>query len=143
MKHSEMNHGDMNQGHKDMCSMNMLFTWNYENTCVVFKWWHIRTVPQLVFSMIVIILISHLYEYLKYYAGRSVATGGSGNGRSAKISRASWYGLQVGFSFMLMLVFMTYNGWLMLAVVMGAAWGNYSWGNSTVDNGGTRSLACH
>ncbi|CEP63187.1 low-affinity Cu transporter LALA0_S07e04412g [Lachancea lanzarotensis] len=142
MKQSQMDHGNMDHGDMDMCSMNMLFTWNYKHTCVVFKWWHIRTVSQLILSMILIAIISHLYEYLKYYAGKSVAAGGSGNGRSAKTTRASWYGAQVGLSFMLMLVFMTFNGWLMLAVILGAAWGNYSWGNSTVDNG-TRSLACH
>ncbi|SCV00009.1 LAME_0G06942g1_1 [Lachancea meyersii CBS 8951] len=141
MDSSSMKHGDMDHGNKDMCSMNMLFTWNYKNTCVVFKWWHIRTLPHLILSVALIVLISYLYEYLKYYASKSAITSGSGSGRSANIKRASWYGAQVGFSFMLMLVFMTYNGWLMLSVVVGAAWGHYSWGSAVESN--TRNLACH
>ncbi|CUS22459.1 LAQU0S05e05820g1_1 [Lachancea quebecensis] len=145
MDHSNMGHGDM--GHEDMCSMNMLFTWNYKNTCVVFKWWHIRTLPHLLLSILVIAASSYLYEYLKYYCAKSASSRTAGaasvsNSKAAKLKRASWYGAQVGFSFMLMLVFMTFNGWLMLAVVVGAAWGHYSWGNLT-EGLAYNSLACH
>ncbi|SCU86494.1 LANO_0C08174g1_1 [Lachancea nothofagi CBS 11611] len=140
--HSTMDHGDMDHGDSDMCSMNMLFTWNYKNTCVVFKWWHIRTVWHLLLSMAVITACAYLYEYLKYFSTKSlVASSNASMGRTVQLKRASWYGAQVGFSLMLMLVFMTYNGWLMLAVVLGAAWGHYSWGILTESN--TRTLACH
>ncbi|CAR21721.1 low-affinity Cu transporter [Lachancea thermotolerans CBS 6340] len=150
MEHSMMDHGDMghgDMGHDDMCSMNMLFTWNYKNTCVVFKWWHIRTLPHLLLSMIVVAASAYLYEYMKYYSAKSTASRAAGaanlsHTKAAKMKSASWYGAQVGFSFMLMLVFMTFNGWLMLAVVAGAAWGHYSWGHLT-EGLAHNSLACH
>lgn len=145
MNHGDMGHGDM--GHDDMCSMNMLFTWNYKNTCVVFKWWHIRTIPHLLVSMLLVAASAYLYEYLKYRASKCNVSRGNpitalGAGDTGRLKKAIWYGSQVGFSFMLMLVFMTYNGWLMLAVVLGAIWGHYSWG-SLVEDPAHNSLACH
>ncbi|ODQ78326.1 hypothetical protein BABINDRAFT_162965 [Babjeviella inositovora NRRL Y-12698] len=50
------------------------------------------------------------------------------------------YAVQVGYSFMLMLVFMTYNGWFMLATIVGAGLGNFIWGGKEVE---ARSMACH
>lgn len=89
------------------------------------------------------------YEYAKYFASNweaknaSSVTGlGSTNSlvlKRYKIKQSFLYGLQVGYSFMLMLVFMSYSGWFMIAVVVGAAIGKYIW---SVD-GATRSLACH
>ncbi|KAL3228547.1 Copper transport protein CTR2 [Nakaseomyces bracarensis] len=154
--HAGMNHPGM--GDTDSCSMNMLFTWNYKNTCVVFHWWHIKTVQGLLLSCVALFLLSGLYEYLKYYLNNSqrlyeVTSTSSNNetnvpanvaSRATKriaLSRSMWYGFQVGYSFMLMLVFMTYNGWLMIAVVLGAAWGHYHWGSKCAPS--SQSLACH
>lgn len=158
MDHSGMTHPGMDHG-SDSCSMNMLFTWNYKNTCVVFRWWHIKTLPGLLLSCVTIALISGLYEYLKYYIHNTQRpyetlhlTNSSNNdgspdstsrvSRKLALTKSMWYGVQVGYSFMLMLVFMTYNGWLMIAVVLGAAWGHYHWGSkcATTDS---QSLACH
>lgn len=128
-------HGDMDMGDSDSCSMNMLFTWSYKNTCVVFHWWHIRSRFDLLLSILAVTFLGYLYEYLRYYIYKSQlnhaslsSNTGSPEFRRNKLYQSCWYGLQVGFSFMLMLVFMTYNGWLMIAVVLGAAWGHYSWG---------------
>ena len=126
----------------------MIFTWDWKNTCVVFRWWHIRTFSHFVVSFIAIVLLTALYEYLKHVfvhweTSNSGIMTGTTNTNSAtvnrfKAKRAVGYGFQVAFSFWLMLVFMTYNGWLMIAVAVGAAVGNYLWG-TTVD----RSLSCH
>lgn len=134
-------------GHDDMCSMNMLFSWSYKNTCVVFKWWHIKTIPHLVISFAAISFLAYLYEYLKYYSFKSMNNQSSSSNNattagSLKLKKSIWYGIQVGFSFMLMLVFMTYNGLLMIAVVVGAMWGHYSWGAAT-EVAPRNSLACH
>lgn len=158
MDHSGMNHPGMNHGgDDDMCAMSMVFTWNYKNTCVVFNWWKIKTLHGLLLSCIAIALITGFYEYLKFYLYRknrdseavvtsTSATNGSLNSPSPltkryAVSRSLWYGVQVGYSFLLMLVFMTYNGWLMLAVVVGAIWGHYHWGVKCTPEAGT--LACH
>lgn len=145
--HSDMHMGDGD----DTCSMNMLFSWSYKNTCVVFEWWHIKTLPGLILSCLAIFGLAYLYEYLKYCVhkrqlsqrvllpNRSLTK----INQADKVSNSILYGLQVGFSFMLMLVFMTYNGWLMLAVVCGAIWGNYSWCTSYSPEIDDSSLACH
>lgn len=49
----------------DMCSMDMLFTWNTKNLCVVFKWWHVRTRMDLILTFIAVIVLGMGYEYLK------------------------------------------------------------------------------
>jgi len=58
--------------------------------------------------------------------------------------RAVLYGASVGLSFFLMLVFMTYNAYLILAVVLGAIIGHYMLGEvMEPDSIGGRGLACH
>ncbi|KAI7883723.1 Ctr copper transporter [Lichtheimia hyalospora FSU 10163] len=51
------------------------------------------------------------------------------------------YAFLVAVSFWLMLVFMTYNGFLMLAVVLGAGFGHYLFGNGYLS--ANRSIQCH
>jgi len=66
-----------------------------------------------------------------------------------RILRAVLYGAQVFVSFFLMLVFMTYNAYLILAVVLGASIGHFVFG-ATMDvdavlAGGDlgKGMACH
>lgn len=135
--HSMPDHSDHSM--PAMCSMNMLFTWNYENTCIVFKWWHIRSLALFIMSFFLIIFISMGYEFFRSKITRweskqllqfNNANSDSSAFKQFKLKKSILYGFQVGYSFMLMLVFMTYNGWLMLAVVFGAALGNRIWDNS-------------
>ena len=123
----------------------MIFTWDWKNTCVVFKWWHIRTFTDFVLTIIAVIALTAGYEWLKARVvawderTRGNVVGLSNNSvKRYKVTRGVLYGIQVGFSFWLMLVFMTYNGWLMIAVGVGAALGNYIWGSRP-----DHSLACH
>nr|OQO26427.1 hypothetical protein B0A51_04949 [Rachicladosporium sp. CCFEE 5018] len=67
-----------------------------------------------------------------------------GQGRSAeeqtgRVVKAAFYGVQVFYSFFIMLLFMTYNGWIMLAVGFGAFLGYLLFGGSSA----TKSAACH
>ncbi|EIW62651.1 Ctr-domain-containing protein [Trametes versicolor FP-101664 SS1] len=68
---------------------------------------------------------------------------------SARISRAVLYGASVFLSFFLMLVFMTYNAYLILATVVGAALGNFIFSThmdiDAVLAGGAdgKGMACH
>lgn len=43
----------------------MLFTWDTNNLCIVFKQWHIKTTPGLLFSLIAVVLIGMGYEALR------------------------------------------------------------------------------
>lgn len=125
----------------DMCSMNMTFNWSYYNTCVIFEWWKIKSVPQLLFSCIIITLFTVCYEYLKSKI-EHITHLEQNSQKSQKLKRSLWYALQVTISFTIMLIFMTYNGWLMLSVIIGAFLGNYYF-DSNVNSINQMSLACH
>jgi solute carrier family 31 (copper transporter), member 1 len=43
----------------------MLFTWNTENLCIIFRWWHIRDFATLIFSLVAIVLLTAGYEALR------------------------------------------------------------------------------
>ncbi|KAI9456571.1 copper transporter [Lactarius psammicola] len=182
-------HGDMDMGPK--CSMHMLWNTQIEDTCIVFKQWHISSRFVFALSFLAIIVISLGYEYLREYQrmvdrrialalSRSRARGkGSVSGRSTpeqsgpeveeagllsgslkvstctpvplypRILRATLYGAQVFVSFFLMLVFMTYNAYLILAVVIGASIGHFVFGAGmnveAILAGGDsgKGMACH
>lgn len=112
---------------------------------MVYKWWHVKTVPGFVGTMIAIALISMLYEFSRNAISswksknHPSLTSSSRTKAQFKMKASILYAFQVGYSFMLMLVFMTYNGWYMLAVVAGAAFGFYLWGDSSEN----RQLLCH
>jgi copper transporter 1 len=136
MDHSGMDHGDMGGGHggmdNDMCSMNMLFTWDTTNLCIISKHWHIRSNMSLVLSLLAIVALTAGYEYLKFtiarkfpeesqllgHLGISSADGEAHVGvanispvveRRRRIRKSVYYAIQVFYSFMIMLLFMTYN----------------------------------
>jgi len=61
-----------------------------------------------------------------------------------RVIRALLYGATVFLSFFLMLVFMTYNAYLILATVAGAAIGHYIFGSHIDTEGGaSKGMACH
>lgn len=74
-------------------------------------------------------------------SSRAVAVGLRGPAaRRAHIAKALFYAVQVFYSFFIMLLFMTYNGWVMLAVAVGAFLGFVLWGGK---GEATKSVACH
>ncbi|EXJ81096.1 hypothetical protein A1O3_07384 [Capronia epimyces CBS 606.96] len=60
--------------------------------------------------------------------------------RQGTIIKAALYAVQVFYSFFIMLLFMTYNGWVMLAVAVGAFIGYLAFGRSLTSS---KSVACH
>lgn len=101
--------------------------------------------------MVAILLLSAGYELVKGWvanwerntlatltASSTTSNTNSTQQRKFRTQRGVLYGIQVFYSFFLMLVFMTYNGWYMIAVAVGAGLGNYFWGGSS-----ERSLSCH
>jgi solute carrier family 31 (copper transporter), member 1 len=43
----------------------MLFTFDTENLCIIFSWWHIRDFATLLFSLLAIVLLTAGYEALR------------------------------------------------------------------------------
>ncbi|KAF7560870.1 hypothetical protein G7046_g3270 [Stylonectria norvegica] len=161
--HGDMDHGD--GGMHDMCSMNMLFTWDTTNLCIVFRQWHVRSTISLIVSLLAVVLLAVGYEGLRalsrrYEAllARRVETLPSLDavtettpfllpgqnqpraGQRAHLIKAALYALQNFYAFMLMLIFMTYNGWVMGAVSLGAFFGYVLFGQ---DTSATKDNACH
>lgn len=43
----------------------MVFTWDWQDMCVVFRWWHVQTFGGLLLSLIAIVALGAGYEYVK------------------------------------------------------------------------------
>jgi copper transporter 1 len=154
-------------GMDDMCSMSMLFTWDTTNLCIIFKWWHVRSTLGLVASLLAVVALGVGFEAMRAVSRRyelaverRVAGAPSPRNeppaettpflwtgrarpeisRAAHVTKAVLYAVQNFYAFMLMLVFMTYNGWVMVAVSLGAFLGYLLFGEST---SATKDNACH
>ncbi|KAK9237848.1 Ctr copper transporter family-domain-containing protein [Lipomyces kononenkoae] len=140
------------------CKTHMLFTWGSQDLCIVFDWWHIRSRIGFVVSLLVVLLLSLGYEYVRAVnaatdSDAEILPGPSGSKRDdgstssslrhprSRIFSAAFYALQVLYSFFLMLVFMTYNGWVMLAVIGGAFTGHFFWSSRIARS--SRGMNCH
>ncbi|KAG7293334.1 hypothetical protein NEMBOFW57_003382 [Staphylotrichum longicolle] len=148
MDHSS--HGGMDHG-SGQCNMNMLFTWDTTNLCIVFRQWHITSNLSLVVSLAAIVAICAGYEALREAIRRYEATlskrvdtaprqSREQVSRQAHVTKAVLYGIQNFYAFMIMLIFMTYNGWVMIAVSLGAGLGYLVFGGSAPV---TKETACH
>ncbi|KIH86999.1 solute carrier family 31 (copper transporter), member 1 [Sporothrix brasiliensis 5110] len=135
----------------DRCTMNMLFTWDTNNLCIVFRWWHIRTTPGLILSLLAVVALGAGYEALRegirryemVLAKRAEAVPRQAQvdvNKRAHVTKAVLYGIQNFYAFMIMLVFMTYNGWVMLSVSIGAFVGYLLFGGATPV---VKETACH
>lgn len=142
------------------CKMYMLWNWETVDTCVVFRSWHVHNMAQFVITCLIIVLIGVSFEWLRkvqkgYDAKLSRGpVGAPGTKRLAltpRLIRASLYGLIVFISFFIMLIFMTYNGYLVLSVVAGAFIGHFILNpemdvNDDPASGGaigSNGMACH
>ena len=135
VSHHNMDHNM--PGMEDKCSMNMLFTWDWKNTCIVFKWWHVKTEIGFVYHSLQLYYWAHYTSSSKHGSVNGKGMNwqhwvlqcfNDNTGKTIQNQKGVLYGFQVIYSFWLMLVFMTYNGWYMLAVGVGAGLGNCIWG---------------
>lgn len=122
----------------------MVFTWDWENSCVIYEWWHIKTLNQFLLTLVAIVALGLFYEFSRAWIStwrskNAPVAGVSARSKELRIKLSLLYAFQVGYSFMLMLVFMTYNGWYMLAVTIGAGLGHYFWGSESE----SRAMSCH
>ena len=82
MDHGGMDHGGMDMGNK--CNMNvsnavplvrkslrfmymlqMLFTWDTTNLCIIFRWWHITSTFTLLISLVAVAVLTAGYEAVR------------------------------------------------------------------------------
>ncbi|KAJ2770678.1 copper transpport protein [Coemansia nantahalensis] len=153
-------HGGHGGGSHPGCAMNMALNWSTDNVCVLFDFWRINSATSLVFSWAAVCLLGYMYELFRARVRRwelSLASedapgahvlpatppgAPSADGRKCtRWRRALYYGLLVAYSYSLMLVFMTYNGYLILAVIAGAVTGHYVHSADTL--GAVRGAHCH
>ncbi|KAJ2321157.1 copper transpport protein [Coemansia sp. RSA 2681] len=151
-------HGGDHGGARPMCAMNMAFNWSTENVCVLFDFWRVNSSTSLVLTCAAVFLLGYAYEvaragvrgWEKSHApsGTLVSTssstplvGADAIRNDIRWKRALFYGLLVAYSYSLMLIFMTYNGFLILAVIGGAIAGHYAY--SSDDWGSVRGANCH
>ncbi|KAJ2755171.1 copper transpport protein [Coemansia sp. BCRC 34490] len=140
--------------------MNMSLNWSTDNVCVLFDFWRINSLTSLLLTCATVFLLGYFYEYLraKIHGWQVIAVSRSGTnlladsanntnprdtalGTRLRWRRAVYYGLMVAYSYSLMLIFMTYNGYLIIAVIGGAIAGHYSY--SIDEPGSVRGANCH
>lgn len=161
MDHSHMDHGD--GVHMVTCSMNMLFNWDTSNLCIIFHWWRIHGPISLVFSLLGVIAVTAMFEAVRAASRRyelwvKLQKESQPNGavtestpfrsgqrlfnfsRRAHIIKAFLYAIQSFYGLMLMLIFMTYNGWVMICMFLGSLVGYLIFG---LDTSATKDGACH
>jgi copper transporter 1 len=118
--------------------------WGQSIDNIFFSWWHASSKHAFWGSVVLVYLLCVIYEF--YIAGRSIAEeritilldekngcdiekADNQNQRECKITgmkrhllylgMASLYGFQTFYAFFLMMVFMTYNGFLIVAMTLG------------------------
>ncbi|KAK9468452.1 Ctr copper transporter family-domain-containing protein [Lipomyces arxii] len=133
---------------ESLCNMNMLFTWDTNSICIVFQWWRIYNRVTLAFSFLGIVGLGIGYEFIREMTRRYEAYISSASRRDEllplivkkympdrsirdRLVLSLLYALQVLYSFFLMLVFMSYSGMMMAAVVIGAFLGFFFFGSRT------------
>ena len=48
----------------------MLFTWNTEDLCIIFRWWHVSGTPTLLLSLFAIVVLTAGYEAIRNFSRR-------------------------------------------------------------------------
>jgi copper transporter 1 len=66
-----MDHSMPDMPMDDMCSMNMLLSWDYNNLCLLSSSWHIKTLPQFIVSLLLVAVLATGYEYLRVRVKRA------------------------------------------------------------------------
>ncbi|CAG8645136.1 2562_t:CDS:2 [Acaulospora morrowiae] len=168
---TDHDHGGHGGDGEFTCSNSMLFNWEYRNLCIVFSWWGVNSIPGLILSCAIICILAITFEVLRFVsrkydekiylsghrpleeetANASTSTN-TGNSRPVRIThiqqimRSLIYSIQVLLSFFLMLMFMTYNGFVMISVVIGAGIGYFFFGRhvlTKVEVGERDVIGCH
>ncbi|ORX99320.1 Ctr copper transporter [Basidiobolus meristosporus CBS 931.73] len=111
----------------------MVFTMEYNNMCLVFNSWQVRSGGGMAAACIVTFAIAVAYELVRWgiratdrriFKNEHVLKD-SKRKDDFLILRAILYAIQVLISFFLMLTIMSYNGYIMISLILGAFVGFY------------------
>merc|ERR1712168_679960 len=164
MNHHNISHEtSMMEQNDDMMMMQMTFYFS-SRAVILFKEWNITTWKGMLGSCITIFIMAALYEGLKVFRAHLLQKSLSSYNSSQQVSSSSanddpliqtpvdsirfrhnmvtcghiqqslLHILQVVMSYFLMLIFMTFNGWLCISVALGAGVGYFlfSWNRSVI-----------
>lgn len=120
----------------------MVWNWSYDNT-VVFSWWRTSSALGLGFTCLLVMVISLASEMVSFLQAQqdrealvqettyaSLAAHGTVNYQTpGKAQRAFLYGVRTYLSILLMLIMMTFNGYLIFSIIVGAVLGHYALGH--------------
>ncbi|KIM21862.1 hypothetical protein M408DRAFT_333189 [Serendipita vermifera MAFF 305830] len=164
----DMGSDSMAQG--PACKISMLWNWYTVDSCFVSKDWHIRSEVAFAFNVICVFILVALVEgvrrYGREYDRRIVRLASLNNIYSGtdlsgleeglkdgifvptwpqQAIRASIFGIQFGAAYILMLLAMYYNGFIIFAIILGGTAGYFIFGRDTVVGGasvGENGAAC-
>lgn len=117
-----------------MCKMSMTLNSDYNNLCILTDRIMVTTKLQLVLATFGIAVFTLGYEYFKAFIDKlgsrysqflQTNTVTEHERKVYKLRLSIAYAISVGYSFTIMLLFMTFNIWVMLAVCVGAGFGHY------------------
>jgi len=137
--------------------MHMTFYFGYENVDVLFSGITINTKAEMIWACLILFIISMLYEGLKVlrqsllrhsltrdvtkYSPPSVYSSNAADNiittRTLKLRKMTslphviqtfLHALQISVSYALMLIFMTYNGYLAISIIIGSSCGYFLFG---------------
>ncbi|PVU97578.1 hypothetical protein BB559_001958 [Furculomyces boomerangus] len=157
------------EGHDAVCAMHMSLNWETENVCVLLSSLRINSYFSLVAACFFVFLMGLGFERLRnvvsnWEQGLSskprlsidnptrssdsteqlesfIAVHQNTNIQDIKLAKSVVYGIMMFYSYCLMLIFMTYNGFLMISITLGAIVGNYYFGSQ--DASANRAISCH
>ncbi|PLW09607.1 hypothetical protein PCANC_22835 [Puccinia coronata f. sp. avenae] len=165
MDHSS--HGTPEAQAMSHCSMNMVFNSQPIGTCIVFRQFYVSGTMALLFYLTLLFVIAVGYEYLRLASNRfermiQVKLSASPDPasinlinpklaswgqicvpRSIQLTRSLFYISNVALSFFLMLVIMTYNAQIILAVLAGAFVGHFVFHREISFGQPDKGMACH
>ncbi|KIM21865.1 hypothetical protein M408DRAFT_79921, partial [Serendipita vermifera MAFF 305830] len=147
--------------------ISMLWNWFTVDACFISKDWHVRSNVAFAFSVICVFILVALVEGVRRFgreydrrivrlANLSQSDSGSNLNKSEGVGlfvptwsqqaiRASIFGVQFGAAYILMLLAMYYNGFIIFAIILGGTAGHFVFGRDTVVSGtgtGETGAAC-
>lgn len=117
--------------------MSMIWNWDTRIDAVVFKWWTATTAATFVLSVVICLLLGIGFEGLKALTvciTQKIQCDSNSAAAQRKTPRKKFivlalrsaiYALNTFYSLFLMLIFMTYNGFMIFSVVAGAGIGHF------------------
>ncbi|KAJ1309356.1 hypothetical protein OPQ81_006135 [Rhizoctonia solani] len=140
------------------CTMNMLWNWQTIDACFVSAQWHVRSKVGFAFSVIGVFLIVLGIEACRRTArdyDRWIATQRKirfNNNASItqwdlkptwkeQVVRGLFYGVQFSAAYILMLIAMSYNGFVLFAIFLGGFIGYTLFGGDTLELGASNDAA--